>query len=101
MTATSTGAILRRGALPDETVINSEIVALEESGTPTFHALQHPGSAKSAIFYYVFDVLILSSRNVMSEPLSERRAFLSRHVLANLDEPIRHSPELKASLSDL
>jgi bifunctional non-homologous end joining protein LigD len=30
------------GALPDETVINSEIVGLEESGTPTFHALQHP-----------------------------------------------------------
>ena len=37
----------------------------------------------------------------MSEPLSARREMLKEHVLPALGEPIRHSPELKASLSDL
>jgi bifunctional non-homologous end joining protein LigD len=54
-----------------------------------------------AIFYYVFDVLMLVGRNVMSEPLSARRDLLQRVVLPELGEPIRHSPEFKASLADL
>ena len=37
----------------------------------------------------------------MREPLDTRRAVLEKHVLPKLDEPIRYSQELKASLSDL
>jgi ATP-dependent DNA ligase len=37
----------------------------------------------------------------MSKPLSERRALLESEVLPTLAEPIRYSPELKASLPDL
>lgn len=48
------------------------------------------------IIYYVFDVLILDGRNVMSEPLSVRRELLRRYVLPILSEPIRHYPELHA-----
>jgi ATP-dependent DNA ligase len=86
------------GALPDETVINKRD---RRPGGIRHADLPRPATSwisKSAIFYYVFDVLILSGRKVVSEPLSERRAFPSRHVLANLDEPIRRSPEVKASL---
>ena len=37
----------------------------------------------------------------MTKPLSERRALLESEVLPKLAEPIRYSPELKASLPDL
>jgi DNA ligase D-like protein (predicted ligase) len=88
-------------ALPDETVIDGELVAMDESGRPSFNALQNYGSSEVAIFYYVFDVLMLAGRNVMSEPLSARRDLLLQRVLPELGEPIRHSPEFKASLADL
>jgi len=53
------------------------------------------------IIYYVFDVLILAGRNVMSEPLSTRRALLRSEILPKLGEPIGHCPELNASLADV
>jgi bifunctional non-homologous end joining protein LigD len=53
------------------------------------------------IIYYVFDVVILDGRNVMSEPLSVRRDLLRSRVLPKLGEPIRHCPELNASLADV
>jgi ATP-dependent DNA ligase len=89
------------GALPDETVIDGEIVALDESGRPSFNTLQNYGSAKAPVFFYVFDVLVHGGRNVMSEPLSVRRELLQQRVLPKLGEPIRHSPELDAGLPHL
>src|SRR5262249_15261183 len=88
-------------ALPDETVVDGEIVALDESGRPSFNLLQNYGSSNSAIVYYVFDVLILSGRDIMSEPLAKRRALLRRNVLPKLKYPIRESPELQAALPDV
>jgi DNA ligase D-like protein (predicted ligase) len=87
--------------LPDETVIDGEVVALDESGRPSFNTLQNHGSAKVPIIYYVFDLLILAGRDVMTEPLSTRRDLLRSHILSKLSEPIRHCPELNASLADV
>src|SRR5437016_1495757 len=67
-------------ALSDETVIDGEVVALDQTGRPSFNTLQNYGSAGAPVFYYVFDVLILRGRNVMSEPLSRRRELLQQHV---------------------
>jgi bifunctional non-homologous end joining protein LigD len=55
--------------LPDEIVIDGEIVALDEAGKPSFNSLQnyrenHP------LLYYVFDVPILSGRDLRAEPLT-------------------------------
>jgi ATP-dependent DNA ligase len=47
-------------ALPDETVIDGEIVALDDSGRPSFNLLQNYESANVPILYYVLDVLVLS-----------------------------------------
>ena len=88
-------------AMPDETVIDGEIVALDQDGKPSFNALQNYGSSSGTLLYYVFDVLILSGREVMGETLDARRALLEKHVLAKLEEPIRSSPELRATLPDL
>jgi bifunctional non-homologous end joining protein LigD len=53
------------------------------------------------IVYYAFDAMILEGRDIMDQPLSSRRELLRERVLARLDEPIRESPELEASLPDL
>lgn len=88
-------------ALPNETVIDGEIVALNESGRPSFNLLQNYGSADSPVFYYVFDVLVLSGQDVMSKPLEERRDLLRKHVLPKLKDPIRESLQLNAALADV
>jgi len=58
-------------AMPDETAIDGEIVALDESGRPSFSSLQHQGASTASLFYYAFDVTILPGKDVMSEPLCE------------------------------
>jgi ATP-dependent DNA ligase len=78
-----------------------KVVALDASGRPSFSTLQNHGSANVPIIYYVSDVLVLGGRNVMAEPLSVRRELLRTHILPKLGEPIRHCPELNASLADV
>src|SRR5258708_38425839 len=62
--------------LPADTVIDDEVVALDESGRPDFHRLQHFTAEASRINYFVFDLLILEGRDVTSLPLTERRKLL-------------------------
>jgi ATP-dependent DNA ligase len=88
-------------AMPDETVIDGEIVALDSSGRPSFNALQNYASSQTPILYYVFDVIILAGQDVSAEPLKRRRELLQSRVLTRLNEPIRESPVLEASLPDL
>jgi DNA ligase D-like protein (predicted ligase) len=88
-------------ALPDETIIDGEVVALDETGKPSFNILQNYGSSRAAVFYYVFDILVLASRDVMGEPLASRRVLLEKRILPKLHDPVRYSVELKASLPDL
>jgi DNA ligase D-like protein (predicted ligase) len=63
--------------LPDNTVIDGELVALGPDGRPDFNLLQNFRSAESRIIYYAFDILIHKQRNLVEVPLSERRAILS------------------------
>ncbi len=46
-------------------------------------------------------MIILAGRDVMGEPLRTRRELLQNRVLPTLSEPIRYSPESRASLEDL
>ncbi len=63
--------------LPADTVIDGEVVALDESGRPDFHGLQHFTAEASRIRYFVFDLLILGGRDLTSLPLIERRKLLA------------------------
>jgi DNA ligase D-like protein (predicted ligase) len=86
--------------MPNDTVIDGEVVALDDDGRPSFNALQNftPGTR---IVYYVFDVLVLEGRTVMGETLEMRQELLERKVLASLAEPVRYTGELNAGLRDL
>jgi DNA ligase D-like protein (predicted ligase) len=86
--------------MPNETVLDGEVVALDDDGRPSFNALQNftPGTS---IVYYVFDVLVLDGRDVMGNTLEERQALLERKVLPSLAEPVRYTGELNAGVRDL
>jgi ATP-dependent DNA ligase len=92
---------IARAALPDETVIDGEVVAIDEAGRPSFNLLQNYGSSKGSVVYYVFDLMVLAGTDVMGKTLELRRALLERKVLPKLAEPIRYSPELPGTLADL
>ena len=89
--------------VPDETVIDGEVVATDEEGRPAFNLLQNYGSSKAPLIYYVFDVLVLAGVDVRREPLTTRRKLLEERVLPRLSEPVRYSPApaLEAGLGDL
>jgi DNA ligase D-like protein (predicted ligase) len=87
--------------MPDDTVIDGEIVALDRAGKPSFNLLQNHASAGASLHYFIFDVLVLKGRDVTAEPLTKRRELLEEQVFPEVDEPIRYSPALDASLGDL
>jgi DNA ligase D-like protein (predicted ligase) len=71
--------------LPDGTVIDGELVALDASGRPNFNLLQNFRSAESQISYFAFDILIHKNRDLTRLPLSERRK-----ILRSVVEPSDH-----------
>jgi ATP-dependent DNA ligase len=71
--------------LPDDTVIDGEVVAIGPDGRPDFNLLQNFRSAESRIHYYAFDILIHKGRRLTELPLSERRK-----ILISVIEPGEH-----------
>ena len=92
------GVVKALAALPDNTVIDGEIVAFDQDGRPSFNALQNYGSAAAPVVYYVFDVMVLAGRDVMREPLQKRRDLLEQKILPKLADPVRHAFSLDAGL---
>jgi bifunctional non-homologous end joining protein LigD len=87
--------------LPNETVIDGELIALADDGRPSFNALQNYGSASTPILYFVFDVLVLEGRDLTGETFDRRREILERKIVPTLAEPVRYAGALDASLRDL
>jgi ATP-dependent DNA ligase len=71
--------------LPDDTVIDGEVVAIGADGRPDFNLLQNSRSAESRIHYFAFDILIHRGQRLTGFPLSERRA-----ILISVIEPGEH-----------
>jgi len=87
--------------LPDDTVIDGEIVALDPEGKPSFNLLQNHGSSGAPLHFFIFDLLVLKGRDVMGKSLTERRELLEMQIFPKMEEPIRYSPVLEAGLKDL
>jgi DNA ligase D-like protein (predicted ligase) len=62
--------------LPPNTVVDDEIVALDDFGRPNFNLLQHFRSKASKICYFVFDLLVYEGSDLTHAPLLDRRAIL-------------------------
>jgi ATP-dependent DNA ligase len=69
--------------LPDETVLDGELVAMNKEGRSNFYLLQNFKSAESNIHYYAFDVLMHKGKLLTAEPLDKRREILGKILPRN------------------
>jgi len=86
--------------LPNDTVIDGEVVALDDEGKPSFGALQNSG-ADTPVVFFVFDVMLIAGVSVRHEPLDARRALLERKIGPKLVEPALLSEVLSGPLPGL
>jgi DNA ligase D-like protein (predicted ligase) len=84
-------------ALESGTIVDGEVVALDEHGKPSFNRLQHGGAT---VHYFAFDLLAWKNKILTGLPLKQRRILL-KQALANVGEPVRVSETLAADPEDL
>ena len=85
--------------LPAGTVVDGELVAIDEEGKPNFNLLQNFRGAASRVQYHLFDMLCYKSRDLTRLPLIERRALLNS--LSFKDNRIKIVDFVEASSADL
>ena len=76
-------------SLPDDTVVDGELVALDSDGRPNFNMLQNFRSAEAHIHYYAFDILVRKNKDLTQLPLSKRREIL--HSVVKQSDHVEHS----------
>jgi bifunctional non-homologous end joining protein LigD len=86
--------------LQDGTVIDGEIVALDENGRPSFNVLQNRRFHKEAVQFYAFDLLTYGGHSVLSVPLEKRREWL-KTALTKAADPVKFSVTLDADVDSL
>jgi DNA ligase D-like protein (predicted ligase) len=69
--------------LPDSTIVDGEIVAIDAEGRSDFKLLQNFRSAELKIHYFAFDILMHRGKLLIDRPLSERRAILEKTLSLN------------------
>jgi ATP-dependent DNA ligase len=88
------------GGLPEGTVVDGEVVALDDSGRPNFNLLAQFRSEASRIHYFIFDLLVCNDRDLTKLPLGERRE-LMKSVLKLRSPLIRIAEQFEVSASDM
>jgi DNA ligase D-like protein (predicted ligase) len=86
--------------LPEGTVVDGEVVALDDSGRPNFNLLAQFRSEASRIHYFIFDLLVCNDRDLTKLPLSERRD-LVKSLLQFRSPRIRIAEQFEATANDM
>jgi ATP-dependent DNA ligase len=87
--------------LPPGTVVDGEIVALDDAGRPTFDLLQNFRSDPSKVCYYILDLLCWRNRDTTRLRFLERRALVNAIAGDIRDPRIRISEYLQVSAVDM
>jgi bifunctional non-homologous end joining protein LigD len=87
--------------LPDDTIVDGEIVALDETDRPSFNILQNYNHSATPLQFYAFDLLQLGGKNLRDHPLDERRDLLRAKLMPRMPHEIRLSETLKASAAEI
>ena len=84
----------------DGTVVDGEIVALDDDGRPVFNLLQNFTSESSRIRYFVFDLLCYDNHDLTRLPLFKRREML-RSLIKFDDARVKISEFVEASAEQM
>jgi DNA ligase D-like protein (predicted ligase) len=87
--------------LPNDTIMDGELVVLDDEGKPSFSALQHSRFTQNALYFYAFDLLAYQGRDLRKLPLAERRTLLEDSALKDRRDPVRLSVVFNASPKQL
>jgi bifunctional non-homologous end joining protein LigD len=87
--------------LPDDTVVDGEIVALDETGKPSFNVLQNYNHSATPLQFYAFDLLHLAGKNLRDRPLDDRRELLRAKVMPRMQGEIRFSETVEATAVEI
>jgi DNA ligase D-like protein (predicted ligase) len=78
------GIVAGLANLPDDSIIDGEIVAMDESGRPSFNRLQNFSANADAITLFAFDLLMWHGENLLRQPLEKRRALLRSRAMPKM-----------------
>jgi ATP-dependent DNA ligase len=87
--------------LPNDTIVDGEVVALADNGRPSFNVLQNYNHADTPLQFYVFDLLHLRGKDLCNRPLGERRELLRSEVMPLMPTEVLMSESLKASAAEV
>ena len=85
--------------LPIDTLIDAEVVVVDENGRCVFNALQHK-RPNGHIQLYAFDVLVHRGRNILRHPIEERRQLLTE-ALRKVQYPVLQSTPFEVKAAEL
>jgi ATP-dependent DNA ligase len=71
--------------LPDETIIDGEIVAIDETGRPSFSRLQNFSANADAITFYAFDMPMWKGEDLRTQPLVLRHRLRPQQLTTPID----------------
>src|SRR5829696_297368 len=87
--------------LSDNTILDGEVVALDDQGRPSFSALHSYGPRVKSVYFYAFDLLVYEGKDLRKLPLSDRRIVLEKYALPGMGDPVRLSSIFNVSAKQL
>jgi DNA ligase D-like protein (predicted ligase) len=85
------GIVAALANLPDDSIIDGEIVAMDGSGRPSFNHLQNFSANANTITFFAFDLLMWKGENLQRQPLEKRRTLLRSTAMPRM--PVAHFSE--------
>jgi DNA ligase D-like protein (predicted ligase) len=70
-------------AVPNGSILDGELVALDVSGKPNFSLIQNSATSGAKFVFFAFDLLQLEGDDLTHKPLSERRQLLCKSLRQN------------------
>jgi bifunctional non-homologous end joining protein LigD len=82
--------------LKPDTLLDGEIVAIDQSGRVFFGVLQNHRSGAAAVQFYAFDMVLCDGKSLLHVPLELRRHLLAKTLKQfGPEKPIRFSERSK------